>query len=31
MKRLKDEWRADDSAAVYRRVYGDTCTIVNED
>lgn len=31
LKRLKDEWRADDSAAVYRRVYGDTCTIVNED
>ena len=31
LKRLKDEWRADDSAAIYRRVYGDTCTIVNED
>ena len=31
LKRLKDEWRADDSAAVYRRVYGDTCTIVDED
>lgn len=31
LRRLKDEWRADDSAAVYRRVYGDTCTVVNED
>lgn len=31
LKRLKDEWRADDSAAVYRRVYGDVCTVVNED
>lgn len=31
LKRLKDEWRADDSAAVYRRVYGDACTVVNED
>ena len=30
LRRLKDEWRADDSAAVYRRVYGDTCTVVNE-
>ena len=31
LTRLKDEWRADDSAAVYRRIYGDICTVVNED
>ena len=31
LKRLKDEWGAYDSAAVYRRVYSDTCTIVNDD
>lgn len=28
---MKDKWYDSDGAAVYRRTYGDSCTIVNQE